>query len=114
VIDHLPASSHYYAAMLSDPEYAQAIIDSQARAEAEGRKIAKPGPSLSTWTAEVGVLADIVDTLRGLQAAVVASSGGNPKDPVPYARPRTALDQARKLKEQADYDALVARMLPTE
>jgi len=113
VIDHLPASSHYYAAMLNDPEYAQAVIESQDRAKREGREISKSGPSLATWTSEVGVMADIVDALRRVEVAVFAAAGGNPKDPVPYARPRTALDQARKQKEQADYDALVARMLPT-
>ena len=99
--------------MLNEPEYAQAVIESQDRATREGREISKSGPSLATWTPEVGVMADIVDAVRGVSHAVLVSVGGNPKDPVPYARPRTALDQARKQKEQADYDALVARMLPT-
>jgi hypothetical protein len=54
-----------------------------------------PGPRLSEWTPEVGLLAALTDRLGELIAVTVAAnSGKKPESPKMTPRPRTAVDRA--------------------
>ena len=70
LIDGLPANSRYVQAMYDDDEWRKMIEDSQ------DDDSPNPPPPLSTWSPEVNMLAQVVDSLAVVTQAIVASSGG--------------------------------------
>lgn len=102
LIDHLPASSHYVAA-IADDEEAAALVDPADKKPA--------APPLTDFGPEVRALAQIHDRLGVLVQAVTASSGAKAPKMQPYPRPRTALDRARTRRRWARHDDIVSRVL---
>jgi hypothetical protein len=70
-------------------------------------------PPMSTWTSESALLATLIDEVRGLRFITLAvNSAQKPQPPMPYPRPRTALDRIRRQERESRHRSLVARMLP--
>lgn len=123
-IDYLPSHSHYGEAVANDPEHAamlaQALAERADGAAAGSEDDAESSPPLHTWDPTVNVLTNILDAVRGVQFAVVASNyegkGKKPEPPTPSPRPKTVMDRARKQavydRKLAKHKALTARMLP--
>lgn len=109
LIEHLPQNSHTMEALLNDADYARASLEAQKRL---GIKPKKRGPSLSTWSAEVGLLADLVDAVRENTAVTSAAAGAKTKEPPRYDRPRTAFDLVYAQMREEAHRNLVARVLP--
>lgn len=99
--------SHTYAALANDDEYADMVVKARKQAEKAGQAIAG-GPSLTTWSPEVDMLARVLDKL----AVLVEAQKQKPGKVVPYARPSTAFERAQRRDRQATHDRLVAAMLP--
>lgn len=91
-----------------DKEHAEMLLRAQ-----EGQEKKAWNPPMATWSPEAAVLADVVDAVRGLTHVTLAvNSKSKPNPPMPYARPRTAIEQVRYESRSAKHKALVARMLP--
>lgn len=70
-------------------------------------------PPMATWSAEAALMATLIDEMRGLRYIMLAvNSKQKPSPPVPYPRPRTALDKVRHQEREARHKTLVSRMLP--
>lgn len=70
---------------------------------------------MSTWSAEVAMLADLIDAVNGMRAVLVMANAkkGAPKpDLKPYPRPGTMLEKVRREQRRKNHEALVARVLP--
>lgn len=110
--DRLPPGSHYAAARALDVDLATEIA--LARRE---KRLPPPSkaPALEGWTAEVSLLQQVVDVLRGVEHAVWGASpkfkgkGGTP--PKPGLRPRTAADTVRTAEQLAQHDTLASQLL---
>ncbi|MEU6033969.1 hypothetical protein ABZ801_01025 [Actinomadura sp. NPDC047616] len=105
LIDHLPSTSHFIAAVADDPDVPPPPEGKDTR-----------GPRLTEWTPEVRVLADLVDRIGTLIRIQIAQhSKRKPPDIPPYPRPDTAAQRAaRQAAFRARYEqhkALVARVL---
>ncbi|KAB2344883.1 hypothetical protein [Actinomadura rudentiformis] len=100
LIDHLPSTSHFVAAIADDPDLPPP--------PEEGRR---SGPRLTEWTPEVRALADLIDRIGALiRVQVAQNSRGRPPEITPYPRPDTAARRAeRRARREAHY-ALVARV----
>lgn len=83
------------------------VVKARKEAEKSGRMLGS-GPSLATWSAEVDMLARIVDKL----AILVEANKAKPGKVVPYARPSTAFERASRRDMQATHERLVAAVLP--
>lgn len=119
ILDRLPGHSWYSATVSMDEEHAKMMADAlTARAEKTGESTDSRGPSLTTWTPEVAMGANVVDAVRSVAHAVVAVQSGKnaPEPPKPMPRPKTPLESAMKLAEhrrkKAKHESLVARLLP--
>lgn len=118
VIDRLPGHSHYNAAVATDEEHARLMAESIAARKAAGEETEDTGPSLTTWTPEVAALTRVVDELKNVRYAVIASQVGKKAGdpPKPEKRPVTAIQAAIKRAEharrKAAHESLVARVLP--
>lgn len=104
LIEHLPPTSHYMAAVLNDEEVAeQAAAAEVARGEVE-RYDGEPLPlPLTAWTPEVQLLTKVVEKVAEQTAILIAvnSKDGKFKAPKPEPRPLTALQKARaQVREQ--------------
>lgn len=118
IIDRLPAHSHYSAAVAADEEHARLLAEAMAARKAEGDDEKDAGPAITTWSPEVAVLTRVVDELKSVRYAVLASQlgkkAGDPPRPEP--RPVTAIQAAIKRAEharrKAAHESLVARVLP--
>lgn len=92
LIDGLPASSRYVEAMYADEEWRQAI---------EANSPDTPtAPPLSTWTAEVNLLAQVVDSLAVITQTLVAVNGGKARKVKPVTRPLSKTKQAEFTEAQ--------------
>lgn len=112
LIDHLPRDSYYAQAVADDEEHAALML---ARQELNGgSKATEQAPPLATWSAEAGMLADLIDSVNALRHTLIAvnSKKGANNKLTPYPRPRTAIDKVRRRSRQAKHEALVARVLP--
>ncbi len=113
LIDHLPQNTWYQAAMSTDPEHAAMLLEARDKAKKAGQPDPGPSaPSLAIWSPEVDMLAKVVDGIGGVQAAVIASGGGKPKEPKPVPRPANAMETARLRRKQAEHEKMKARLLP--
>ena len=118
LIDHLPGHSWYSAAVARDPEHADMLAKAEQERQDSGQ--APAGPSLSTWTPEVAVLADLIDAVNhvsySVQMSVWDGKGAKPESLKPYARPVSAVVEARKRAEYQrrlkKHAGLVAKLLP--
>ena len=116
IVDRLPAHSHSSAALSNDEEHAKMLAQAIAARPKDERD--SGGPSLTTWTPEVAMLAKVVDAVQGVRYAVVATQVGKKagEPPAPESRPETALDRqikaARFHHRKAAHESLVARVLP--
>jgi hypothetical protein len=109
LIDHLPRNTYYWQAVSTDEEHAEMLI--RAR---QGQGAVDASPPLSTWSPEVGVLADLVDAVNALRHAFVAVNskpGANPKFE-PYARPRSVMEKVQAKDRARRHTELVGRVLP--
>ena len=105
-IDHLPSDSAYMAAIADDDEYAD-MVPSQL-----GPDATKAGaPSLTEFGPQVRALAALYDQLNQLISVQIARAGKNPPRRDPYPRPVTALERARKRRQFANHNHLVARLI---
>lgn len=111
-IDHLPSHTHFSSLVSMDEKHAEMLLEAQEAFERAGGKATDGGPSLTSWTPEVNLLASIYDAIHGVQFAVSASVGGKPDRPVPYPRPKTAIEIVRLRRRQHAHEDLTARMLP--
>lgn len=107
LIERLPLASHYWQAKAADPDYAAEVLAAEAEAKKAGEKSPEHHPPLSEWTPEVGRLADLIDLVQSLLHVTMAANGGSPGNATPAARPRTAIDEAKRNAEQAESDSLV-------
>jgi hypothetical protein len=79
----------------------------------KGQESKPYAPPMATWSATAGLLATLIDEVRGLRYITLAvNSKQKPSPPVPYPRPRTALEKVRNTEREARHKALVKRMLP--
>ena len=107
LIDRLPQNSHTHAALADDLEYAEMVLEARERAEASGVDV-KTGPSAATWSAEVEMLAAVLDRL----AVLVVQNSGSKNPPPRYPRPRNAFERAENRRRQKAHVSLVSQVLP--
>lgn len=102
VIDHLPSTSHFIAAVADDDELA------------ENSPPPRSGPpALRDWTPEVQYLVALYDRLGELIATVAsANSTKRVKPPKPYPRPVTAYDRVRGRRRWKQHQWLVEQLKP--
>jgi hypothetical protein len=101
-----------------DPEHARLLLEAQERSKAQD-KPEEWAPPMATWTPEVGLLAEVVDSINQLRITLIAANlerGKTPPKFEAYPRPKSALAKVRKLSEyerrKAAHEALVARLIP--
>ncbi|MCW2904930.1 MAG: 16, gp15 [Streptosporangiaceae bacterium] len=102
LVDRLPSTSQYIAAIANDDEHA-ANVDLNA---------APAPPSLTEWSPVVAGLAVVADRLGTLIGVQVARGGGSPPKLTPYPRPVTAAHRRKERRLLENHKALVARLLP--
>jgi hypothetical protein len=84
----------------------------QRRIEA-GATQAPPSVPVSEYTPDVELLAAIVDRLGGVISTLVAVNGGkNPPKIKPWPRPVTAFERAKNRAAKAEFEDIVAKVLP--
>lgn len=103
LIDHLPRTSSFAAAVAQDDELAAQVGDLPKGSDT---------PPLTEWTPEVQALAMVVDRLAEVANAVVASAGQRTSRVRPYPRPVTAFDRARTKRIREATDDMVAQLFP--
>jgi hypothetical protein len=106
LIDHLPRTSAFAAAVAQDDELAASVVDLPKASHI---------PPLTEWTPEVQALAAIVDRLADLINAVVVnhpSGKGRPTRVRPWPRPVTAFDRARTKRIREAAADLEAQLFP--
>ena len=104
--------------MEADEEYVEMVREAIL---ADAKKPKQPGdapegPSLGEWSALHDILADLVDSIRVLEAAVIAAAGAKPPRPKPYSRPQTPMTQmaesVRIEAKRARHEMLVRKLIP--
>jgi len=85
LIAELPQSSRFAAAVATDEEHVELILEAQ-----KDQPEKDYAPPLTGWATENEQLAQVVDLLGGVIAVLVKANGGNPARTKPSARPRTA------------------------
>ncbi|WP_242882575.1 hypothetical protein [Actinomadura litoris] len=98
LIDHLPATSHYVAALAEDPDLPPPPDTGPS------------SPRLTEWTPEVRVLADLVDRIGALIRVQISQSQRRPPEIRPYPRPVTAAQRSARRARREEHDALVSRV----
>lgn len=116
LIDTLPLSSKTRASLADDEEYVEHVREAYLKAPDEKKKDGEEQrPSMKEWSELREVGADIVDELRMVKSAVLAS-GGVKDSPKPYTRPKTLLMEvsasARITKRQLKHETLVNQLVP--
>lgn len=107
LIHHLPQNTYTREAISQDETITRMML---ANSSEDKKKSA--APRLSTFSPEVQILADLVDTVASVRAAVIASQGGKPGKAKPYPRPETARDRVKSSMRREDHERLRARVLP--
>jgi len=103
LIDQLPSASRLNEAILNDPEQAQLIAEDRERQlQEQGEQARKPwSPRLSEYDLHANLLRDLIQSVLGLRAAVIASGGGKPSPITDYPTPATEVDKAMARLERA-------------
>lgn len=79
----------------------------------EGMKDRPYTPPMSQWSMTAGLLATLIDEVRGLRYITLAvNSTQKPQPPKLYPRPQTAMDKVHREEREARHRTLVARVLP--
>lgn len=102
LLARLPAASAYRQAVLDDPEVAEMLADGR---DEDGPP---PAPPLHEWTAEVSMLAKVVDQLQAVRIAIIANGGAKPPTFIPERRPITEVERVAVRRELRRHDDLVA------
>jgi hypothetical protein len=102
LIDRLPSTSQYIAAIADDEDLADAVDEASVRQT----------PPLTEWSPTMGALAVIADRLAALVNVQVARGGGRPARVTPYPRPVTAAEKVRERRRLERHERLVALLLP--
>lgn len=100
-------ASEFTEAMLNDPEYAAEMAKQPEPTE-------KWAPRMSEWDLPAQQGAKIIDLLQALIGATINTAGGKASPVEPEARPRTALDDARKARERQETGAFLEQLGYTE
>jgi len=117
LIDHLP-TSHYAHAVSQDPEHAKMLAEAMVARKADSNALESPkGPPLHSWSPQMAITADLIDSVNRLHYAIWMSNGGKGVKPDdPYPRPTSLVVEATREAEynrrQKVHKSLVARMLP--
>lgn len=91
-----------------DEEHTKMMLEA-----AEGMEQKPYAPPMSQWSLTAGLLATLIDEVRGLRFITQAvNSKQKPRPPMPYPRPQTAMDRVRRQEREARHRSLVARVLP--
>jgi hypothetical protein len=100
IIDHLPGTSHFMAAVAGDEELAAQAPEPE------------PGPPpLQTWTPEVAALTLIADRMGELIAMVHNTAAKHPAQPPPrLPRPETGHDRLRAKRRRIKRRLLTRRL----
>lgn len=104
LIEQLPRTSRFSAAVASNPEHVQAIL------KATGDQREEYSPPLTEWTAQNEQLAQLVDLMEKLIGVQVSRGGGKAQRIKPSARPKTAFRDARTTLAKQQHQEMVARM----
>lgn len=99
LIDQLPGASRLSEAIQNDPEQAKLIA--QAREEQAGDESEPWSPRVANYDLHAHLLRDLIQSVLGLQAAVVASAGGKPGSTPTYPGPKTEVDRAMEVLNEA-------------
>lgn len=114
LIDHLPPNAHSNVALANDEEYAKMVLKERLATGLDLSENKKSAPDARTWTTEVSMLAAIIDKL----SVLAEMQSQNPKQIVPYPRPRTAFDNIEDTvmmaKKQAVHDYLTRQLIPSK
>ncbi|WP_155291655.1 hypothetical protein [Rhodococcoides fascians] len=90
--DKLPRGSHYKTALQLDRDIAEEIAKLPESNEP---------PTPLEYNLEAYLLLAVIDQLRSLQGAVIASAGADPPSFEPMTRPWTALDSVKDEQHRA-------------
>lgn len=106
LIDELPSASRFNEAILNDREFAEAVVAQETGEAPEW------APKISEFDLHALLLRDVIQSLQGVQAAVIAGAGGKPPKVAAYPAPRTALDDARERLLSEWADDLISKLTP--
>lgn len=102
LVDQLPGASRLNEAIQNDPEQAEVIarnID-QLKQRGEGER-GQWSPRVAEYDLHANLLRDLIQSVLGLRAAVIASAGGKPGSVPTYPVPVTEVDRATARLERA-------------
>lgn len=108
LIDHLPSGSAYAAATTTDEEYVEML------AAAGVRRSTGPPPA-EGWTAEIAMLALLVDHMQVVANTIVSANlkeGATAPKFVAHPRPRSAWDAVEREQRQVKHRRVVALFAP--
>lgn len=104
LIDHLPPTSHYLAAVANDEDVARQIL---ARGQAP---TPSAHPPLTEWTPEVAAMVALTDALLSFRWVFMRFNGAKVPAPQPQARPQTALQRV-KARQREDRNRMLSQRL---
>jgi hypothetical protein len=110
MIDRLPRNSYYKSALALDEDYQQMLMEYEEQHGAGSTP--EWAPPLTTYTAEVEMLRDVVNELRTLVHVQLAAGGGKPGKPQYVPPPTTAAKRVAWKQRERKHKALAARLLP--
>ena len=111
--DLLPDGSRYLAAILSDRDIAEQIVDDEEREEERiGGRRPRPDkhPPLVGYTAIMAKIDDVLDVLISLQAT---TAHADPRNAGKVPRPQTAVERVRDDRDTERLDSFVDSLLST-
>lgn len=104
LIDELPSHSRFQAAVASDPETAEEIVNSPNFVEEQS---ADPGLSLVGYARINAQLDQLIDAVQANTSANISIAGGKSKPHKPVQRPQTALDRAKAERRKIDQQSII-------
>jgi hypothetical protein len=109
ILNQLPRTAHFHAALHRDEQRAEELLHNEHQAV----DTRTPRPPLETWTQEAELLALIADLLAYQRAdfAQVHSKHHRWRAPKPTLRPETALERAQRRDERERHHDIVRSLL---
>lgn len=113
LVDHLPANTHYHAALSQDEEHARMLVEAETQSKKDGtwREPSKH-PSMTSWSPEVAAITAVTDAVNHLAYVFGKANGGSGNPPKPLPRPTSVMEKVRLRTRAAAHAILVRRMLP--
>ncbi|WP_446223508.1 hypothetical protein ACTWPB_28295 [Nocardia sp. IBHARD005] len=108
--DRLPHGSQYRSALAMDQELAEQMLaaeQAEDKLDLYEEKAESTGPTPEGYTIDSYLLLSIIDALQGVQAAVIATAGGDPPRVSPMPRPVTAVDLVRDAQRDESMQNLI-------